>query len=548
MSPLNLLLLAAEAALASAALPLLAALLARAFPRTAARRRLVWAILFAVLLALPVAAVVSPSLAVIKLAAPVAVPASTIVAAATAKPPVSATSAALLLGLYAWALGAAWIVARSLPGLVVLHRLKRGAAPVARERLPVPLPRRCRVWLSADCIGPMTWGVLRPVVLLPDDALDWPEAKLEAALRHELAHVRRKDCLVQALALLTCALYWPNPLVWRAARALHREAEAAADDAVLASGMRPSDYATLLLDLANDWGAPKRPELGMAMAQPPILTQRVQSILSPDAFRTGATAMDAFKFTLVGGVALAALALARPSVADIPAPSAAQANQQVQQAATAASPASADSSTLAGAKSLPQVHDQGPENKRAITLAQQDAPPNASRTLQWLPNPNGPAAPPAPGAEPAPANAPAAALVALPPLPAPLPGQPQPRVVVGFNRDDGAPLTPQERMELNRQLAAIGPKIEKALADAHIDEVVAKALKDAHIDETVDRAVKGIQPTIQKAITDARIRDIVAQRVAAIDVAVVRAQEDARRAEEQARRAADEAARETSHP
>ena len=316
MSPLNLLLLAAEAALASAALPLLAALLVRAFPHSAARRRLVWATMFAVLLALPLAAALSPSLAVITVHVPVpVVPQPVVVAPPSADPPLSATTAALLIGLYAWIVGALWIVGRSVVGLVRLQWLKRGAKPAPLARLPLCLPRGPRVLLSPECAGPMTWGVLRPVVMLPDDALDWPAPKLEAALRHELAHVKARDCLVQTLALLVCALYWPNPLIRRAADSLRREAEAAADDAVLASGMRPSDYASLLLDLANDWAGKRPSELEMAMAQPPILTERVQSILSPEAQRTGATTMDAFKLALVGGVALTALALARPSVA-----------------------------------------------------------------------------------------------------------------------------------------------------------------------------------------------------------------------------------------
>ena len=168
----------------------------------------------------------------------------------------------------------------------------------------------------------MTWGVFRPVIMLPEEALDWPADRLATVLRHEMAHVRRRDGLAQAMAVIACALYWPNSTGWlkAAARALRREAELAADDTVIAAGVKPSDYAGQLLELAAEWRERRLTPTGLAMAAPPALSQRVQSILSTDAIRTGATAMDTFKLVLLGGAATAALTLARPSVAEVPAP------------------------------------------------------------------------------------------------------------------------------------------------------------------------------------------------------------------------------------
>ena len=109
MSTLNLLLLLAETIAASIVLPVLAGLLARAYPRSASRRRLVWVMMFASLLALPLVAVWSPTLAVIALAAPPTGPATAMIVTADAAEAPSAvfsgTTGAIILALCAWALG-----------------------------------------------------------------------------------------------------------------------------------------------------------------------------------------------------------------------------------------------------------------------------------------------------------------------------------------------------------------------------------------------------------------------------------------------------------
>jgi beta-lactamase regulating signal transducer with metallopeptidase domain len=132
--------------------------------------------------------------------------------------------------------------------------------------------------------SPHVAGLFRSVVMMPPSASTWTIEARQAALVHELTHIKRHDRRTQAVAQLACAIYWFNPLVWYAAAGLARERERACDDAVLQFGAKPSEYATLLLDLAratNTW----MPATALSMARPSAIEGRLLSILA-DAVRT----------------------------------------------------------------------------------------------------------------------------------------------------------------------------------------------------------------------------------------------------------------------
>ena len=302
------LLLAAEALAISAALPFLAWATGLFIRKNAALRHLVWLAALGVLLALPLLALMAPPRMLMLQPAP-PVPVDVAMAAPVAAVYAQSWSLELIIALAAaplcmvWLLGVAWNLLRLALGAHGLMRLRRASTPYDRIA-------NCDVRLGG---GPLTFGFIKPVIILPHDAPRWSRERLNAVLRHELAHVRRFDSATQWLAALACAFYWPNPLVWLGAKAMRRDAEMAADDAVLAAGVQPSVYAAELVRLAAD--ARQSSRFAVAMATPSSLEARVTSVLSPTPSRAGVTPMDALKLGLLGGACAVALAFARPDIA-----------------------------------------------------------------------------------------------------------------------------------------------------------------------------------------------------------------------------------------
>jgi len=118
-------------------------------------------------------------------------------------------------------------------------------------------------------------GILRPVILLPEDASNWTPSRRRAVLAHELAHVRRHDPAILLAAHLATIVYWFHPLCWLAAVRLRIESERACDDAALRIGLLPSGYAGHLLDLARMFN----PQPAIPTATTSHLESRVKSIL-----------------------------------------------------------------------------------------------------------------------------------------------------------------------------------------------------------------------------------------------------------------------------
>ena len=176
--------------------------------------------------------------------------------------------------------------------------------------------RRLRFLRSGRASMPVATGLFRPSVIMPADADTWSESRLRVVLLHELAHVKRRDCLTHVLAQAACAFYWFNPLAWLAVKRARAERERACDDLVLACGTRGSEYADLLLEMARVLRGDRFPALlggaSLAMAHRSQLEGRLMAILDPRVPRSGLTRTRAAAVVAVALCTVAPLAALQP--------------------------------------------------------------------------------------------------------------------------------------------------------------------------------------------------------------------------------------------
>lgn len=226
------------------------------------------------------------------------------------------TAAALLL---IWLAGAAIALARTIGGALTLRRLARSTPTLVEGRVfervdalssRLGLRRAPLVLDGGERTVPMTWGVVRAVLMIPAEAESWERWRLDAVLTHELGHVKRRDYLTQLIAQFTCALHWFNPLAWVAAARMRIEREHACDDLVVRWGHEPASYAHDLVELARTLRRPALAAAALCFARPNTLKDRLVAVMDDSRNRTPLgrrTLVIASAFALALGVPLAAL-------------------------------------------------------------------------------------------------------------------------------------------------------------------------------------------------------------------------------------------------
>jgi beta-lactamase regulating signal transducer with metallopeptidase domain len=220
--------------------------------------------------------------------------------------------------LFAWLSIALFKAGRLFGRLYQIRTVKKAALPAgpeltgrfARLRAELEVSRKVDLKLCPVQASPVALGFFHPVILLPEECANSPETpEIEHILRHELAHVRRRDDWANlAQNFIQAALFF-HPGVWWISKRLALEREIACDDYVLQLGAGPRAYALLLADLA---GRLKRQDLILAQgvsSSKSQLQQRINMILNTRRNTTPSVAKARLGFVTASAALVALLAL-----------------------------------------------------------------------------------------------------------------------------------------------------------------------------------------------------------------------------------------------
>lgn len=149
------------------------------------------------------------------------------------------------------------------------------------------ITRTVELKFSDTISSPLSYGLFRPKVLLPAQALHWEPSVLDDILVHELSHIKRLDWLSMLFVYLVASFFWINPLVWIAKKKLNAEAENSCDSAVLLHGQTETIYAENLLSIAKSIRKESAPPLlAQMMLEKSLLPIRINRLLESNMAKT----------------------------------------------------------------------------------------------------------------------------------------------------------------------------------------------------------------------------------------------------------------------
>jgi len=219
-----------------------------------------------------------------------------------------------------WPAGSCFILVLIIAGNIQIFRLRRARLSITEPGLKralgdqlalLSLNRKVRVFASEKIGVPVTWGWLRPVILVPADFQGWSSRQLNLNLLHELEHVKRHDYTWNLFVNFSCAIVWLNPLVWLAAVFYRAEREKSIDENIVRRGVKPSEYAHHLVEAASSLLHGSRLlRSQFAVSKISSLKARVLSILSSSTRRKSIPGWSGF----IAGVLLCCAALPLASI------------------------------------------------------------------------------------------------------------------------------------------------------------------------------------------------------------------------------------------
>ncbi|MEX1197376.1 MAG: M56 family metallopeptidase [Pseudohongiellaceae bacterium] len=209
-------------------------------------------------------------------------------------------------GMFYWSM---WLLALYLlPSLLLLLRLSLALFRLVRSdvrarevqrpelldlveslRSQMGISRRVRLVCGTNAGSPVSWGLFRPRIVLPEQAEQWSLASLSDVLVHELSHIRRFDWPILLFSRVITSLLWLNPLAWLVVRRLNEEAENSCDAAVIENGRSGTEYAQTLISIARSCtgDAQSSSSLAQTVLDSSTLKSRISTLLEDNAMIRG---------------------------------------------------------------------------------------------------------------------------------------------------------------------------------------------------------------------------------------------------------------------
>jgi beta-lactamase regulating signal transducer with metallopeptidase domain len=195
-----------------------------------------------------------------------------------------------------WFIGFLFFLVRFTGSIFYVYRLKNyhvfPAGDIWNEKLSdlshrIGLRKSVRLAESALARIPLTIGYLRPVILLPLGTLSgMPPQQIDVILMHELAHIMRKDYLLNIIQSVIELLFFYHPVTWWLSGMIRRERENICDDLVISIDNDHLNYIKALTTMEELNS--KTPQLATAMTgSRKNLLLRVKRLLSPVKFSKG---------------------------------------------------------------------------------------------------------------------------------------------------------------------------------------------------------------------------------------------------------------------
>ena len=113
--------------------------------------------------------------------------------------------------------------------------------------------RKIRLYGGATFLSPVTYGIMHPKIVLPEDLEDISRVDMRNMIAHELVHIQRCDVAKRFLMLAALCIHWFNPLIWAMYHCYLEDQEMACDERVLRDrqGQEAKNYVYTMIKMAS---------------------------------------------------------------------------------------------------------------------------------------------------------------------------------------------------------------------------------------------------------------------------------------------------------